>query len=127
MDVPNQQGLVQWQFRGDVKQRARSLKLVALVLLGKLSPSVTHEDLRKHLQSVEIVQGDPTWSCTNWCTTAIQVLTDAGIISPGVGSAEIIATGKAFAAQHSLNLEAPIPTCRPDGVKIASEVTYNYV
>ncbi|KAF8582520.1 hypothetical protein K439DRAFT_1413132 [Ramaria rubella] len=115
-----------WVFRAQYAQRARSMRLGTLLLLGKVSPSVEQYELEMYLQSARVVQRDPTWFCTNWIVDAMGVLTHAGIISPLVGDPErILEVGKTFAHLHPVRHELPVATCGTDGVEIMSELTYS--
>ena len=61
-----------WTFVAENGVRARTIKLVGLVLLGKIPPDVTQGQLENCLRNVPIVQGNSKWNCTHWVIRAIE-------------------------------------------------------
>ena len=64
-----------WQFESVPSER-RTAKLKAVLLLGKLAPSVSISMVEDALREVPIIQDDPRWKCHSWTIGAIDVRTD---------------------------------------------------
>jgi Family of unknown function (DUF6914) len=138
----NPQREVVWSFVAEHGVRARTIKLVGLVLLGKIPPDVTQGHLEACLRSIPMDQDNPMWNCTHWVMNAIEasslsfryrdslsslplakILAQEQIIPiPSKPPEMILANADRFISGLERNPEAPIPTCSIDGNEITSEL-----
>ena len=114
------------------------------MLLGKLSPDVTVDDVTDILQTVSVKQ-DANWWCHDWILEAIpvstannireistqlfcrlQVLVSKGIIPQLPDTPEKVwEVGYNFVEEHTdgyLSRDQPVPTCNIAGKKMSSEI-----
>jgi len=119
----NPQREVVWSFVAEHGVRARTIKLVGLVLLGKIPPDVTQGHLEACLRSIPMEQDNPMWNCTHWVMNAIEILAQEKIIpTPSKTPEMILANADRFISGLERNPEAPIPTCSIEGNEITSEL-----
>ncbi|KAJ7209170.1 hypothetical protein GGX14DRAFT_499352 [Mycena pura] len=111
-----------WQY--DEKSAfARTDKLVAVMLLGKLPTSWNRQAVSELLRAVPVVQDNPQWRCRHWVWAAIDRLVAEGVLEGLAGNgSDVWNKGLTFARPHSYpDLLAPLPMCDSDGNSITSE------
>ncbi|KAJ6516739.1 hypothetical protein C8R47DRAFT_1088176 [Mycena vitilis] len=116
---PIEDGRVVWKFEGKATS-ARTTKLVAVMLLGKVGRG---KDVERVLRDVRVVQNDPHWRCCQWAWEAIDALVAAGILRELPGDGQTLwSTGMVFAGAQDPTLDAPIATCDCKGDALASVI-----
>lgn len=66
-------GLLEWVFSVESGLSTRAVRPLALLLLGKILPEVTAQEIELVLRSVPVVQADLVWSSSPWMLGALRV------------------------------------------------------
>ncbi|KAJ3710483.1 hypothetical protein C8R42DRAFT_691309 [Lentinula raphanica] len=114
---------IPWRYESK-ETEVRTIRLQALMLLGKLSANIGISELDAILRDhVAVVQDDPSWNCNAWTTSAIEAFHEQGIIDIPISAQMIMGNGKKFAICTKLDYTVPVPTCDIYGQNIDSLVT----
>ncbi|KIM42610.1 hypothetical protein M413DRAFT_26639 [Hebeloma cylindrosporum] len=111
-----------WKFESKTSQ-ARTNQLTGLMLLGKVPPNFTVENITQILTTIPVKQEEDWW-CHDWIMEAMPALVENGIIPKLSDPQEVLNTAYEFvetATQGSLSKDQPVPTCNIVGRRVASE------
>lgn len=127
----NQQGTINIVDRPGVKVVARSKHLAAVMLVGKLKPSVDVEELRNFARdAVDISQHSPAdksqWLCHQWVMEVLDAMNAAGLFSKPLEltGSELWTKAHDFVGNVGkyLDYAKPLPTCDESGAAIKAEI-----
>jgi len=116
-------GLLEWAFSVESNQSTRAARPLSLLLLGKVSPEVTAQEIELVLRSVPVNQAELVWSSSPWILGALRALQGSDIISSDVEPSVLLANGTVFAHEFGYKPSTVVPTCDPEAQELVSEIS----
>ncbi|PPQ64857.1 hypothetical protein CVT26_002575 [Gymnopilus dilepis] len=121
-----------WKFE-DKKSKARTSKLAGVMLLGKISRSISTERITAMLATVNVPTPEEAnktgWRCRHWVLDAIDLLADGNILPPLPSSAQDLwklgfdfVESKTRETEGRSNPTVRVPTCDLSGQEIRGEL-----